>query len=296
MIHYKSLKGFLSAGGYPPPENSLITTIHCKDVCTLSDSEFTGDFYMIGFKKLMSGLVGYGRTRYDHENSCLSFIKPGQVRVFEKLVFAEDGFVILVHEDFLKGHRLQREIDKYGFFEYGTNEALHLSPKEERTIWELFRKIAVESQSGPDEFSREILLTHLDLILKYTRRYYTRQFVNRTGLSGATVSRFNEALRAYFRDDGLTVRGMPSVKDMAGQLHLSPRYLSDLLKQETGKTAIELIHIYMNNEAKNLLRKPGQNVSGIAYELGFDSLSYFSRLFKKEVGLTPSAYRKQLLN
>jgi len=83
---------------------------------------------------------------------------------------------------------------------------------------------------------------------------------------------------------------------MASQLNLSPRYLSDLLKQETGKTAIELIHIFLVNEAKNLLKGENQNVSEIAYMLGFENLPYFSRLFKKETGLSPNQFKKQLVN
>jgi AraC family transcriptional regulator, transcriptional activator of pobA len=86
------------------------------------------------------------------------------------------------------------------------------------------------------------------------------------------------------------------VTALAAQLNLSPRYLSDMLKQETGKTAIELIHISLVNEAKNRLRNDEQCVSEIAYELGFGDLSYFSRLFKKETGITPNQFKKRVLN
>jgi len=86
------------------------------------------------------------------------------------------------------------------------------------------------------------------------------------------------------------------VSTLAAQLNLSPRYLSDMLKQETGKTAIELIHIYLVNEAKNRLSNDDQRVSEIAYALGFEDLSYFSRLFKKQTGVTPNQFKKHLLN
>ena len=81
---------------------------------------------------------------------------------------------------------------------------------------------------------------------------------------------------------------------MASRLNLSPRYLSDLLKQETGKTAIDLIHLYLISEAKNMLTGGDQSVSEIAYALGFENLPYFSRLFKKEVGVTPKEFRFKL--
>ncbi|HSC39610.1 MAG TPA: AraC family transcriptional regulator, partial [Chitinophagaceae bacterium] len=200
------------------------------------------------------------------------------------------------HEDFLNGHALHNEIKKYNYFEYETSEALHLSPKEEQIIWELYGKIETEYQNNQDEYSKDIILGHIDSILKYSQRFYKRQFINRTELSGRIVSRFNHALATYFESGSLEEKGLPTVKLMADQLHVSPRYLTDLLKQETGKTAIELIHIFLVSEAKNLLKGEDSTVAEIAWSLGFENLPYFSRLFKKETGISPKQYKKQQLN
>ncbi len=188
------------------------------------------------------------------------------------------------------------QIKKYGYFDYETNEALHLSAREEKIVWELYQKIESEYNNNQDEYSREIILTHIDSILKYSQRFYKRQFLNRSNLSGVTVSKFNDLLSSYFENGVVKDKGLPSVKSMADQLHMSPRYLSDLLKQETGRTAIELIHSYLVSEAKHLLKGPGNNVSETAWSLGFENLPYFSRLFKKEVGISPNQYKKQRLN
>lgn len=296
MKYYKTLPDFFRSQGFPPPENPMIGLAHCKNQCTLGEEEFTGDFYMIAFKKLRSGVIRYGRTKYDHENGSMSFFKPRQVIEFRNLQFEQDGFNILFHEDLLIGYALHEEIKKYSFFDYETNEALHLSPREEQIIWDLYHKIEGECNNNTDEFSRDILLTHIDSILKYSLRFYKRQFINRSELSGKTVSRFNEALSLYFEKGYLTAKGLPTVAGIASELYLSPRYLSDLLKQETGKTAIELIHIYLINEAKNRLKGETQSVSEIAYGLGFENLPYFSRLFKKEVGLSPTEFKRQMVN
>lgn len=296
MKHYKSLSALHRDNGFPQPENSMISLFRCNHQCTLGDRAFTSDFYMIGFKKITAGVIKYGRTRYDHDNGSMMFIKPRQVIELRGLEFEEDGFLIFLHEDYLSGHALHTEIKQYHFFDYEVNEALHLSPREEEMIWSIYGSLQAEYSNNPDEFSRELMLTHISSVLKYAQRFYKRQFMNRTDLSGNTVSKFNSALASYAVKGGLKNKGLPSVNQMAGELNLSPRYLSDLLKQETGKTAIELIHLFLISEAKNLLKGVDQGIAEIAYQLGFDNLSYFSRLFKQEVGISPLQFKKQQLN
>jgi len=296
MKHFKTLSDMHRANGFAPPQHPLIGLQRCNGSCPFSGTELTTDFYMICFKKIKSGVILYGRTKYDHENGSMLFFKQRQVVEFKNLEFEEDGFLISIHEDFLNGSVLHDEIQKYSFFDYETNEALHLSPREEEIIWDLYSKIEAEYKNNTDEYSRDIILTHIDSMLKYSQRFYKRQFINRSELSGKTVSKFNNTLSAYFDKGLLQTKGLPTVNTMASELNLSTRYLSDLLKQETGKTAIELIHIFLVNEAKNLLIGEKQNVSEIAYTLGFENLPYFSRLFKKETGLSPNQYKKQLVN
>jgi AraC family transcriptional regulator, transcriptional activator of pobA len=297
MNHFKSLSELHLAHSYPPPENPLIGLVRCTGTCGLNPGvTHTSDFFMIGFKKLKAGAMQYGKTHYDHDRGSMSFIRPHQIVGMRNVELEEDGFIIYVHEDFLIGHALHDDIKKYGFFDYEVNEALHLSPKEEQIIWELYRKIETEYHNNTDEYSRDIMLTHIDSILKYAQRFYKRQFINRATLSGKTVSRFNGLLTAYFEKGLMKQQGLPTVNYLAAELNLSSRYMSDLLKQETGKTAIDLIHLYLISEAKNLLVGADQSVSEIAYGLGFENPPYFSRLFKKEVGMTPNEFRKLSLN
>ena len=296
MKHYKSLAQMNHDNGFPPPENPLLYLVRCNNICHIAEQEFTSDFYLIGLKKIVSGMFLYGRTRYDHDNGSMSFVKPRQITEFKNMRFEEDGFLILMHEDYLNGHPLYNEIKKYDYFEYETNEALHLSPKEEQIIWGLYNEINTEYYNNQDEYSRDIILGHIESILKYSQRFYKRQFINRIEVTGKMASRFNGVLSAYYEKGHLLEKGLPTVKSMAAELNLSPSYLSDLLKQETGKTAMELIHISLISEAKNLLKGSTQNIAETAYTLGFDNLPYFSRLFKKEVGISPVQFRKQIMN
>ena len=284
------------ANNLPLPEHPMLGLLRIDGDIKINNTEYTSDFYLIGLKKVKSGYVLYGRTKFDHETGSMIFIKPRQVVEMRNLEFEEDGYILVFHEDFLTGHSLHEDIQRYAFFDYETNEALHLAPKEEKIIWNIFYTIEQEYNNSEDEFSKEIILAGINSMLKYAERFYKRQFINRKQLSGKTVTGFNKILKQYIKDGSLNDNGLPSVGDLANRLNISSRYLTDLLKIETGKTAIELIHIALIAEAKDRLRKKDKSISEIAYDLGFENMSYFSRLFKKETGMLPTSYKNQFVN
>ncbi|MFA5328634.1 MAG: helix-turn-helix domain-containing protein [Prolixibacteraceae bacterium] len=298
MKHFKTISELHHTNGYSPPENPLLSLVTCQDLktCAIGNSKFTGDFYMIALKKIKSGNFFYGRTKYDFDNGSMAFVKPRQIIEISNIELTEKAFIIFFHEDYLLQHNLHSEIKKYGYFDYEVNEGLHLSPKEEEIIWDLYYKIQSEYYNNQDEYSKDIIIAHIDSILKYAQRFYKRQFLNRTVFSGTIISRFSEILRLYFENGNLQNEGLPTVKYMASELTISARYLSDLLKQETGKTALEHIHIFLIDEAKNMLMSTDNTIAETAYQLGFENPPYFSRLFKKEVGLTPVEYKEQFMN
>lgn len=298
MNHFKTISELHATNGYPSPENPMLSLVTCHDLksCKIGNSKFTGDFYMIAFKKIKSGNFFYGKQKYDFDNGSMAFVKPRQIIEISNIEVTENAFVIFFHEDYILNYTLHKDIKKYGFFDYEVNEALHLSPKEELIIWDLFNKIKSEYENNQDEYSKEIMVTYIDSILKYSQRFYKRQFLNRTTYSGSIITRFSEILKTHIDSGALQNKGLPSVKFMASELNISARYLSDLLKQETGKTALDHIHISLINEAKDMLMSSDNTVTETAYRLGFENPPYFSRLFKKEVGVTPIEYKEQFLN
>jgi AraC family transcriptional regulator, transcriptional activator of pobA len=297
MIHFKTISELAQAEGFPPPENPLFSlNLISESNNVLKNMEITCDFYIICLKKLKSGVILYGKTKYDHDRGSMFFMKPRQTLTVHDMQLKEKGFAIHVHEDFLMGHPLFTEIKKYSYFDYETSEALHVSPREEKILWSLFYKMETEYHNNPDEFSKSIILSHFDSILKYAQRFYKRQFIDRKPLSGIMVTKFIECLNIYFEKREAEEQGLPTVNHLASQLHLSSKYLSDLLKQETGKTALELIHLYVISEAKNMLVVGDRSISEIAYQLGFENPPYFSRLFKKEICMTPKEFKSHLQN
>jgi AraC-like DNA-binding protein len=283
----------------PSPEHPMFSVMYAKGKANLpcprvSSPPITNECYTISLKKIVSGSLSYGRTKYDFNNGAMFFISPRQVLQWDSnIVFEQKGFSINFHEDFIKGTELANQIKKFGFFSYSVNEALHLSPKEEKQIESIVENIEIEYQNNQDNFSKDIIISHLSTLLKYANRFYERQFLNRKELSNDLLEQFNRQLEVYLQTGRLQEKGIPTVEEIADEMSVTQRYLSDTLKKETGKTTTEHLHLYLIDEAKNILLKPNINIADVAYELGFEYPQYFSRLFKKKEGMSPSEYREK---
>ena len=297
-INFKNITEFNQAQNLPEPENPLFTVGHKKlsadeienCISTNKDISYTNQFYIISLKNIVSGEIIYGRTKYDSSTGTLLFSAPNQTYIVKDVVVSSEAWFIAFHEDFIRGLDIRKRIKNYNFFNYNVNEALHLSPKEEKTMKSIFRNIETEYQNNQDEFSKDIIITHLEALLKYADRFYKRQFLNRKEINKALFTRFKEILDEYFDSNQLEEKGIPAVDWLASQLGVSYRYMNDTIKAETGKTAVDQINLYLVEEAKNLLLAPNASISETAYKLGFEYPQYFSRLFKKKTGMSPKEY------
>ena len=299
MKHFKTLSAYFDYLQLPQPEHPMLSVLSATGENFLpcpkeSSPPIKNDCYSISLKKMVKGDLNYGRTKYDFTNGALIFIAPRQVMQWDSsVVFEQKGFSINFHEDFLKGTELAQQIKKYGFFSYSANEALHLSPSEEKQMESIVKNIEIEYNNNQDEFSKDIIISQLSTLLKYANRFYERQFLNRKELSNDLLEQFNQQLDNYFESGKLQEKGIPSIEQLADKMLVSQRYLSDTLKKETGKTTTEHLQLYLIDEAKNILLKPNKSISEVAYELGFEYPQYFSRLFKKKEGLSPTEYREK---
>ena len=299
MKHFNTLSTYFDYLQLPRPEHPMFSVMSASEDHFLpcpkdSSPPITNDCYNISLKKIIKGDLNYGRTKYDFTNGAMFFISPRQVMQWDNsVVFKQKGFSINFHEDFVKGTELAQQIKKYGFFSYSANEALHLSPSEEKQMESIVENMEIEYHNNQDKFSKDIIISHLNTLLTYSNRFYERQFINRKDLSNDLLEQFNQQLKEYFESGKLEENGIPNIKLLANKMSVSQRYLSDTLKKETGKTTTEHIQLYLIDEAKNILLKPNKTISEVAYELGFEYPQYFSRLFKKKEGISPSKYREK---
>lgn len=253
-------------------------------------------FYAIFLKDLKCGDMVYGLNTYDYEEGTLIFVAPNQVYGFEDKSEKRQGKgkALLFHPDLIHGTALGRNIKEYTFFSYEVNEALHLSTRERAIISDCLDKISYELEHAIDSHSKTLIVTYIELFLNYSKRFYERQFITRSHANKDILSRFEKVLNEFFSSEIPSEVGLPSVSYCAEKLFLSPNYLGDLLKKETGKSAQEHIHLKMIEVAKEKIFDTGKSISEVAYELGFKYPQHFTRMFKKNTGLSPNDFR--LLN
>lgn len=259
-----------------------------------SGTKITLGFYSIMFKNFCINKMKYGQQSYDFQEGSLMCIAPRQVIALDEPLPQKvdiKGWGLFFHPDLIRGTSLGKTIKEYSFFSYETNEALHLSDKEKKVLYEIVEKIDAELLENIDKHSQTLIISNIELLLNYCTRYYDRQFITRRHVNKDILTKFEKELQEYIQSPSLSKKGLPTVKYLAEQVHLSPNYLSDLLKKETGMNAQDRIHYYLIEEAKNLLLSSNKSVSELAFSLGFEYPQYFSRLFKSKTGMTPLAFR-----
>ncbi len=249
-------------------------------------------YYSVFLKDMKCGDMKYGRNYYDYQEGTLVFLAPDQVvKIENRLPHQPKGWALMFHPDLIRGTSLGRMMKDYTFFSYDVFEALHLSEQERQVVLECFGNIASELNHSIDKHSQRLIVSNIELFLNYCVRFYDRQFIIRKHVNSDILSRFEELLTNYFNSELPQKKGLPTVKYCADNLHLSANYLGDLLKKETGKSAQEHIQLRLIEAAKEKMFEKDKSVSQIAYELGFEYPQYFSRLFKKRVGMSPNEYR-----
>ncbi|HFK5508399.1 AraC family transcriptional regulator [Elizabethkingia anophelis] len=282
--------------GLKKPANPLISVFNFDEVKLEPEtilSAVTTDFYVVALKKdCAGGKCKYGQQYYDFDDGIMYFIAPHQVLQFEDVLLnSVRGFVLVVHQDFLHGYVLASQIREYGYFSYTANEALHLSEKEEKSIMDIIHNIEQEIDANMDSFTQDLLVSNLDLLLKYCDRFYNRQFLTRKKANNDLLSKLEALLDDYFKNDRQIVNGIPTVHFIAEQLHLSANYLSDMLRLQTGQTTQQHIQNRLIEKAKELLSATEMSVSEIAYHLGFEHPQSFHRLFKNRTSVSPLEFR-----
>lgn len=302
MIKFDTIAQVHAALGLAKPKHPLISLVRLGEntvKVNVENLRYCFNLYQISLKGNCPFTIRhYGRQSYDFQEGTMVFIAPNQVLEFEKKAYSEnsDGWTLLIHPDFLRKSKLGEQIKHYSFFDYATYEALHLSYDEQQIVTDITQKIESEYNGNIDAHSQILIISNIELLLNYCTRFYDRQFYTRSHVNKDIVAKFEQLLKSYYQSDQPYEKGMPTVQYCGKALNISPKYLSDLLRKETGQSTQDHIHDFIIERAKNILLNSHIGVSEIAYKLGFSYPQYFSKIFKKHVQMSPSEFRQHNIN
>ncbi|KLV19206.1 helix-turn-helix domain-containing protein [Bacillus altitudinis] len=297
MINIDSISVLHDILGCATPKHPLITLIDYNTINS-RESEYNISYklnlYMISLKNNAECELIYGRKYYDFDGGSLMFAAPGQILAKGDRNSNEksEGWMLCFHPDLIRGNALWHKMQEYSFFEYEANEALHLSDQENEIVDRIVSHIEVEYSGNLDIYSNDLLISNLEVLLNYAKRFYGRQFITRTAIVKDSVAKFEQLLQEQCTTESIEKIGMPSVKGLARAMGYSPNYLSDMLKKETGKTAQEFIKLQMLEIAKRLLETTEDPIYLIAEKIGFEQPSSFTKFIKMQLGVSPADYRR----
>ena len=271
----------------------LVSVIKFDEVPQIISYRMFVGIYALFLKNIKCGDMIYGCQQYDYEDGTLVFVSPGQIYGIDSkgVAMVPSGYALVFHPDLIKGTDLGRKIKDYTFFSYAVREALHLSKKERNTVVDCLEKIAAEIELNIDKHSKTLIASNIELLLNYCTRFYDRQFITRSNVNSDILVQFERLLDDYFRSDKARDLGTPNVTYCAEQLHLSANYFGDLIKKETGSTALDYIQNKTIDEAKTRLFDTTKSINDVSFDLGFKYQQHFTRLFKQRTGMTPFEYR-----
>jgi len=294
-IRFISISESHQAFGLPKPQHPLISLVHFNESnpfnTEMAPIYDVLDFYKITFITKNSGRLRYGQDYYDFNEGSMLFLAPNQLVGTTEYNSNTYAYILLIHPDFFLGYPLAQKIKQYGYFAYSSNEALHLSDQEKDIILSIYRIMEQELNSRVDEFSQEVMVAQIELLLSYVNRFYKRQFITRKAVNNGILQKTEAILNNYYNNKQSLNHGVPTVQFLSEKLNLSPGYLSDLLRSIIGQNAQQYIHLKLIEKAKEKLSTTGLSISEIAYELGFEHSQSFSKLFKSKTKMSPLEFR-----
>ena len=295
ILDIRSISEIHQLLGLEKPTHPLISVVrHTKDMdlSFANGIRVNSHLYFISLKENIQGAFKYGRQTYDFQEGSLVFMRPKQIVSAQTDIEPDlGGWSIFFHPDLIRAYSLANDIQNYSFFDYDSDEALHISDKEKKALYEVVAKIETEIHQNIDQHTEELIVHNIEALLKYSQRYFDRQFLTRKNHNKDYLILFEKYIHSYFVSDLPKEKGIPSVNQCGEALQMSGKYLSDLLKKETGKSITEHIHLHIIEKAKNELLNSNNPISQIAYSLGFEYPQHFSKVFKSNAGVSPKQFR-----
>ena len=187
--------------GLDKPRHPLVAILDYSKIEPTKAPEsgsFDCGFYSVNFKKHCSFL--YGMQSFDHQEVSMHCTGPYQTITFDsrKKENNSEGWGLYFHSELIRNTNLGNKINEFTFFTYNQNEALHLSEYEKQTLLPILKQMEVEYNANIDQFSQELIISNIELLLNYCKRFYRRHFITRTNQNKDIAAKFENFLSSYF--------------------------------------------------------------------------------------------------
>ncbi len=257
------------------------------DIFSLHGLRFTDyelhrdDHYMFIIQKRGHFVCEVDFNKIDFRNRALCYVAPGQVQRYIKVEKSE-GWVLFLDPNYIP--KQFRE-----FFDVILNVAQHSSLDKDDPIFSFTDNLGKwwTGKNENDDLMSSVIKSLLDTIVGMVASKLlgtSAQFKRINSPKYVLVTRYKQAIKEHFRES-------KQVKQYASLLHITPLYLNEVMKEITGFPASYWIHQEIILEAKRLLSYTDKDIREISWELGYEDYAYFSRFFKKNTGITASAFR-----
>jgi AraC family transcriptional activator of pobA len=242
------------------------------------------DYYMLVFVTEGTSSHWVDMVQYTLKANTVYFTVPHQVQVKEqgspliaKMICFTEEFLAIEENELLRQLPIIKNLHN--------GHELNLKPDDLTFVNDLLNKMFAEYNHKQD-WRNGMILAYLRVLLIYMSRLYNEQFgTEEFADDRVLLNKFRTLIEHHHKE-------LHDVAAYAGMLHISAGHLSEVVKQQSGKTAIEHIHERLILEAKRLLFHTESSIKEIAFELGFEDASYFNRFFKRLSDQTPVLFRK----
>ncbi|NAS32545.1 helix-turn-helix domain-containing protein [Flavobacteriaceae bacterium R38] len=225
---------------------------------------------------------------YPIQPGSVFFLKPGQTHHW-KFTDTPEGYIFFHTQDFYELCFLNSNLSQFPFyFTHENPPTLNLNKKEVYKLELLFKEINIEYRNDAiykyEKLNSLINQIYIDLARCYTSLNPNKSVISKTYLN--ILEQFQNTLEDFFKVE-------KSVAFYADKLNITTKHLNRVTKSTLDKTSSTIIKERLLLEAKRLLVHSKSPLSSIATQLGFYEYSYFSKIFKNNVGITPYDFRKK---
>jgi AraC-like DNA-binding protein len=294
---YRTLQDFFKTLGLPLSQDFELTVHRLEGLH--GDKPMESPLFRTNYYSFL--LISNGKSQYVIDNQKFDlgrfsfyFTNPGHLKSF-KIEELLSGYMLTFTETFIKEHLSVDFFQNFPFLLHETTPVMLVNEEIFKELSTIFEQMLYEYESR-SPYKKAILTNLLSILLYKTK---TLLISHKTTIkphtrSGELVGEFKNLLNNHFQKltQGEETK-MLSVKELADLMNIHPNYLTNLVKEETGKSASDWIQERVFAEAQSLLSNTNQTISFISLQLGFADTTHFAKFFKKMAGMTPSEYRKK---